>query len=64
MDAEPEISISLDVERAKRFFQKLADEPFVCVVVAEGEIQIYSKGMDDNAMTRIRNLLHEISQEI
>lgn len=55
---------SLDIARAKKFFQRLAKEPFVAVVVAEdGEVRVFSKDMNKEQYNRIKQVLGEIVSE-
>lgn len=52
---------SLNNEKTRRFFKRLADDPFIAIVVDdEGELQIFTKGIDDEHLERIRTVLREI----
>lgn len=52
---------TLDVERSRKFLHKLADDAFIAIVVTdEGELQIFTKGIEPGHLDRIRNVLKEI----
>lgn len=56
--------ISLDRERGRKFLKKLAEESFIALVVsADGELQIFTKGIEDDHLARIRTVLREIIEE-
>lgn len=58
----------LGVEKAGRFLDRLAEDPFVAVVLAEDSdpnnprVVIYSKGMDQAHVDRIKTALKEIEE--
>lgn len=55
---------ALDVARARKFFERLAKDPFVAVIVAEdGEVRVYSKEMESEHYTRIKQVLGELVNE-
>lgn len=55
--------VSLDVRRATKFFRRLADEAFLAIVVDdEGELQIFTKGIEPEHIDRIREVLKEIME--
>jgi hypothetical protein len=61
---DPEDVISLDRERGAKFLKKLAEEPFIALVVSsEGELQIFTKGIEEDHLARIRTVLREIIEE-
>lgn len=56
--------VSLDVRRASKFFRRLADEAFLAIVVDdEGELCIFTKGIEPEHIDRIREVLKEIITE-
>lgn len=62
MDENEQIA-SLDRKRASRFLTALAEDPFLCIVVTEGEkVSIYSKGISEDHVMRIKQVLKEIEQ--
>lgn len=59
-DSEAEV-ISLNRERGQKFLNVLAKEPFLALVVsADGELQIFTKGIEPDHLEQIRNFLREI----
>lgn len=53
----------LTATKAQRFLRLLSEEPFVCVVFTEeGELRLFSKGMDEEQLDRITTML-EASEE-
>lgn len=53
----------LDRIRARKFFKRLAADPFICVVQNEdGGISIFSKDMDDEHVDRVVGVLTEIEE--
>lgn len=58
---ENEKIASLDRERASRFLTALAEDPFLCIVVAEdSKVSIYSKGLSEDHVSRIKEVLTDI----
>ena len=56
--------VSLDLERSRKFLRKLAEDPFITIVVAEdGEVTIFSKGIEADHLERIKSALTEIQSE-
>lgn len=54
---------NLDAERTRRFFRKLADEPFLCIVITDtSQVQIFSKGLEQEHIDRIREVLKEVER--
>jgi hypothetical protein len=54
----------LSVEKARRFLRQLEEDPFIALVVTdEGEVRIFSKGIEDDHLARIRDVLRTIQQE-
>jgi hypothetical protein len=53
-------TVSLDKRRAEKFLRLLADEPFVCLVVTDGELRLFSKDMPEEKLARLRTRLIEI----
>lgn len=53
---------NLGVTRAKRFLDLLSKESFVCVVVTDDELRLFSKGMDEEQLDRIKTMLEESEQ--
>ncbi len=51
----------LGVEKARRFFNLLAEEPFVCVVAMDEELRIFSSAMSDSELAFMRRELEEIA---
>lgn len=50
--------------QAEKFLDRLAREPFMCVVVEKGgEVHLYSCDLDPEHLTRIRDHLKRIMQE-
>lgn len=48
----------LDVERATRFLDQLAEHPFACVVLTgDGELKIVSKDMPEDELDRFMEAL-------
>lgn len=61
---ESEDVISLDRERAQKFLRTLANESFLALVVsADGELQIFTKGIEADHLAQIRNVLRQIIEE-
>lgn len=55
--------IKLSTERAQKFFRRLADDPFLAIVVDdEGELSIYIKGLEPAHLERIRGVLRAIME--
>lgn len=51
----------LDIAKSRKFLRKLADDSFIAIVVTEdGELQIFTKGIEQAHLDRIRNVLKEI----
>lgn len=51
----------LSVEESARFLHTLADDPFIALVVtAEGEVQIYGKGLEPEHIERIKQVLTQV----
>lgn len=64
MVKEAEGPISLDVVRAGKFFRRLADDPFLAIVVDdEGEVSIFIKGLDSAHYDRIKGILRAIVED-
>lgn len=62
-DSEAEV-VSLDRERSRKFLRTLAEEPFIALVVsADGELQIFTKGIEEDHLDRIRTVLRSIVEE-
>lgn len=56
--------VSLDIERSRKFLRRLAEDPFLAIVVAaDGEVSIYGKGIDSAHLERIKSALTEIQSE-
>lgn len=55
--------VSLDVERARRFWNLLASDPFVAVVVTDGEVRVFSKDIDADHLERIKQALSDLSND-
>lgn len=63
-DQEMEGSVvSLDVERSRKFLNLLAEEPFVAVVVTDGEVRVFSKGIEPDHLERIKQVLRDLNDE-
>ena len=54
--------VSLDEERTRKFLQKLAEHPFLAIVVTdEGQVHIYSADdLEPEHISRIKEVLEEI----
>lgn len=50
---------NLGVTRAKKFLELLSKESFVCVVVTNDELRLFSKGMETEQLDRIKTMLEE-----
>jgi hypothetical protein len=62
-DSDAEV-ISLDLERGRKFLRVLAEESFIALVVtADGELEIFTKGIEEDHLDRIKAVLREIVQE-
>lgn len=62
--SEDSEAISLDAERTKKFLRTLAEDPFLAVTVeADGEVTIYSCGLEPEHLERIKQALSDIQQE-
>ena len=55
--------VSLELSKARKFLHRLAEDPFICVVMVDDEIRIYSKGIEEGHVDRIRDFLREIEGE-
>lgn len=56
--------ISLDSARTERFLRRLAEDPFLAIVLTdEGRVVIYGKDIDGAHLERIREVLREIASE-
>jgi hypothetical protein len=54
---------SLPVERARKFLHALADDAFLCIVVTDDEgVRIFSKGIEDEHLERIKAVLRKIQE--
>ena len=63
MDENEKVA-KLSEKRASRFLSALADDPFLCIVVTrEGEVQIYSKEISEDHLSRIKSVLTQIESE-
>lgn len=61
---DSEVVVSLDRERGRKFLRTLAEESFIALVVsADGELQIFTKGIEEDHLARIRTVLREIIEE-
>ena len=56
-------AVSLTANKAAKFLNLLAEEPFVCVVVVEGGLHLFSKDMDEEQLQRIRDSLVTIEKD-
>lgn len=55
---------SLDLERSRKFLRTLAEDPFIAVVVAEdGEVRVFSKGIEPDHLARIKSVLTDLTRE-
>jgi hypothetical protein len=55
--------VSLSLTRTRRFFDQLASDPFVAIVVADdGEVQIFSKGIEPDHLERIKKVLTDLRE--
>ena len=55
--------LSLDLERSRKFLRQLAEDPFIAVVVTDGEVRVFSKGIEPDHLDRIKNVLTQITRE-
>lgn len=59
--AEP---ANIEKERSKRFLRKLADHPFIAVVVLDdGKVEMFHKGIELEHVERIREALDNIEEK-
>lgn len=64
MAGKPENVSNLDQERTKKFLNRLAQDPFIAIVVTEDdEVRIFGKGIEPEHIDRIREVLSEIQRE-
>lgn len=64
-NADPKIA-RLDLRRSKKFLDRLAEDPFLCIVITdqeEGRISIFSKGIGPDQLRRIQEALSEDDEE-
>lgn len=55
--------VSLGLKRTRKFFDQLASDPFMAVVVADdGEVQIFSKGIEPEHLDRIKKVLSDLEE--
>lgn len=53
--------VELDRERARKFFDAIANDPFLAVVVTEdGEIRVFGKDIGPDHLDRIKEVLRDI----
>jgi hypothetical protein len=52
--------VDLNATQAGKFLELLAEEPFVCVVVVDDGLHLFSKGMDDEQVAKIKEQLVDI----
>lgn len=56
---------SLDLEKSRIFLRRLAEDPFLCIVVTDDvdtKVLIYSKGIDHEHIKRIHDVIREIRE--
>lgn len=64
-EADPKVA-RLDLRRSKKFLDRLAADPFLCIVITdqeEGRISIFSKGIGPDQLRRIQAALSEDDEE-
>lgn len=63
MNAEDDGAVSLDRVRTRKFFERLAEDSFIALVVTDdGEVTVFSKDIDPDHLTRIRTFLIELRE--
>jgi hypothetical protein len=61
---QPEENVrSLNKERTRRFLKLLAEDPFVAVVVTDGEVRVFSKNIEPDHLARIKEALTDMSDD-
>lgn len=55
--------LSLDLEKSRKFLNLLAEDPFVAVVVTDGEVRVFSKDIEPDHLDRIKSVLSDLSRE-
>lgn len=55
--------LSLDLERSRKFLRRLAEDPFIAIVVTDGEVRVFSKDIEPDHLDRIKNVLTDITRE-
>ena len=57
---------NLNLERARKFLDRLSEDPFLCVVMTDDgddpKIQIFSKGIEADHVARLNQALKEIER--
>lgn len=62
MSAQTPEPVRLGTQRAKRMLRDLQDAPFVVLAFTDGELRIYTKGLDDAAMRKVEELVEDLAE--
>jgi hypothetical protein len=52
---------SLPRRAAHRFLDDLAEAPFIALVLSDGDVRVYTKGLDDETMEQVASLIATIT---
>jgi transcriptional accessory protein Tex/SPT6 len=47
-------------QRAKRFLREVAEVPFIAFVFTDGQMKVYTKGMNDGQLREIEKLVADL----
>jgi hypothetical protein len=53
----------IEEERAKRFLKRLKSHPFIAVVVDDGHVEVFHRGIGNEHIERIRDALDHIKEK-
>lgn len=53
----------LGTKRAKQMLQDLVDAPFVVLAFTDGQLKVYAKGLDEEAMQKVNDLVEDLADE-
>lgn len=53
--------VSIAETRAREFLTEIQEKPFIAMVMSEGDVRVFTRGLDDTTMQKISGLIEQIT---
>ena len=60
----PSDVVPLPNAQARKMFTDLADSPFIALCFVDSDLRVYTKGLDERALTFVRRMMHLLEEEV